>query len=847
MNIYQKDVRYEIVSDRGTVQVETVAGKPSPTDAHLMDNVKIYIRPVSADGLSQTTIYLEDLIYDSERSEYTTDGPIKIISENGRLEGTGMVLIYNNTLGRVEYLRIKDLDYLHLKDISTMSSSPDSAKGPQPASAQKVAKASPVSPPQKPPPVSVPAVKSETATVAASENAEDPEDDYYECRFERDVVITYGKQIVIEGAQDVTINNILLANEPADEASSDKNEVLTTSVPPKPSPKVVDGAASEPEEPVADSAPTETGAESTDEESEDILITCKGPMTVKPMTSIFGTNDETSSMDRTRTIELRGKSVHIRERAAPRDGDLVTIARCGRIKYDIDRDVMDMFTNDAQNIFLNMAGSESQLQTTGSVRWKRKADKATITGPGKLLMHPRKEQLSTHAAPSEMNFNNVMQVFFAQDRQADSPQALTLKSVNIAGGMAATMRQGDESHMSSESAAFFFDEAGDITLADLTGAVSFSSAEGRMDSSRAKILFAKDTTGGPHPVTMQSTGKATLIPAPAAPDERPARFKAKKIDYDMTTGNAFATGPVTFIFYVHDADETNPDAESEPVVITADDNAEFFKGENRVVFNGNVVGTRQTQKAAYSQKSTFHGDKLIVDLAETQTGSTDIRHVSVLGRQVMMESVRSTNDIVISHIRLSCKHIDYDAIEEVVTATGPGNIQINNENAPIPPQKEKADKTISLQKPCYALIEGFDKLRWFTRANRITADGKTRSVNISYLPITDGKRGSIVRAATTHITANFIETASGQNELATLLTTGGVTYREVGGHEFIGDTLFYETATSLMTVDGTDQVPCLLNGALVEKIKYDLATGDVKAELASKPGIFRSPPKRKKR
>ncbi len=835
MNIYQKDVHYEIVSDRGTVQVETVAGKPSPTDAHLMDNVKIHIRSVSADGPSQTTIYLDDLIYDSERSEFSTDGPIKIIFENGRLKGTGMVLIYNDTLGRVEYLRIKDLDYLRLNDVSAMSSSPARAKSPQPASVQKVAGHDPVSSPQKPSPVSAPAAKSEAAPVAASENAEDTEGDYYECRFERDVVITYGKRIVIEGARDVTISNILLANEPADE------------VPTAPAKPVADSVANEPDESVADSAPTKTLAESTDEESEDILVTCKGPMTIKPMTSILSTTDETSSVDRTRTIELRGKSVHIMEKVALQAPDFVTIARCGRIKYDIDRDVMDMFTNDAQNIFLNMAGSESQLQTTGSVRWERKADKATITGPGKLLMHPRNEQLSQNAAPSEMNFNNVMQVFFAQDRPADSPQALTLKSVNIVGGMAATMRQGDESHMSAESATFFFDEAGDITRADLTGAVSFSSAKGRLDSVRAKILFAKDTTGGPHPVTMQSTGKATLMPAPATPDERPARFKAKKIDYDMTTGNAFATGPVTFTFYVRDANDTDPGAESVPVVITADDNAEFFKDENRVVFNGNVVGTRLTQKAAYSQKSTFHGDKLIVDLAETKTGSTDIRHVAVLGRQVMMESVRSANDIIISHIRLSCKHIDYDAIEEVVTATGPGDIQINNENAPVPSQKEETDKNISLQKPCYALIEGFDKLRWFTRANRITANGKTRSVNISYLPITDGKRGRIVRAATTHITANFIETASGQNELATLQTTGGVTYREVGGHEFIGDTLFYDTAASLMTVAGTDQVPCLLNGALVEEIEYDLATGDIKAELASKPGMLRSPPKRKKR
>jgi lipopolysaccharide export system protein LptA len=694
MNIYQKDVRYEIVSDRGTVQVETVAGKPSPTDAHLMDNVKIYIRPVSADGPSQTTIYLDDLIYDSERSEFTTDGPIKIISENGRLEGTGMVLIYNDTLGRVEYLRIKDLDYLHLKDISAMSSSPDSARSSQSSSAQKVAGPGPVSPPQKPSPVSAPSAKSEAAPVAASENAEDPEGDYYECRFERDVVITYGKRIVIEGTQDVTISNILLASQPADE---------TPTAPAKP---VVDSVASESAEPLTDSAPTETVTQSTDDQPEDVFVTCKGPMTIQPMTSILRKTDATSSVD---------------------------------------------------------------------------------------------------SAPSEMNFNNVMQVFFAQARPADSPQALTLKSVNIAGGMAATMRQSDESHMSVELA------------------------------------------GGPHPVTIQSTGKATLTPASTAPDERPARFNAKKIDYDMTTGNAFATGPVTFIFYVRNPNDTDPGAESVPVVITAENNAEFFKDKNRVVFNGNVVGTRRTQKPAYSQKSTFNGDKLIVDLAETRTGSTDVRHVTVVGGKVRLKSKRSVDEVTINQVLLLCRRIDYEASDEIVTATGPGKIEINNENAPEPPQKEDTDKKISLQRPCYGLIEGFDKLRWFTRANRITADGRTRSVNLNYLPIVDGRWGRIVRAATTHITANFIETASGRNELATLQTTGGVTYREVGGHEFIGDTLFYDAAASLMTVAGTEQVPCLLNGALVEEIKYDLVTGDVKADLASKPGMLRSSPKRKRK
>jgi hypothetical protein len=146
MEIYEQAVRYEIVSDRGTCRVETVAGNPSPANAHLIDNVKINIIPTSADGPPESTIHLDDLFYDSERSEFKTDGPIKIISQEGQMEGEGMLLIYNNALGRVEYLKIKDLGYLHLKDISLVSSKV-SAKSSRTSSVPAVAKVGPVASP----------------------------------------------------------------------------------------------------------------------------------------------------------------------------------------------------------------------------------------------------------------------------------------------------------------------------------------------------------------------------------------------------------------------------------------------------------------------------------------------------------------------------------------------------------------------------------------------------------------------------------------------------------------------------------------------------------------------------
>jgi lipopolysaccharide export system protein LptA len=663
MNVYQQDVRYEIVSDRGTVQVETVAGNPSPTDAHLIDNVRIHIRPVDADGPVESTIYLDDLIYNSERSEFRTDGPITIISEDGKMEGKGMLLIYNNTLNRVEYLRIIDLDYLHLKDISTLSSSKPSPGSPQSPSASTVANAGRTSRPVEQSLDTTATSRSQEtqkghvddAPIATTGSSGSEESDHYRCQFNNDVVITYGQKIIATGADEVAIKNILLSRRSAKKdavtgQSTDAKEFATESSPAKTEAKAAISAADDSGREPARSVPEVVGTEVVDDDAVDVFVRCKGGILIRPASSIVSTD----------------------------------------------------------------------------------------------------------------------------------------------------------------------------------------------------VLPAKDTTGKTYPDTVENTSGSTPTTISDESGEPPTRFSAKKIDYDMTTRDALADGPVEFTFYVKDANDTDPHVEPVPIVITATENAEFFSDQNRVVFNGNVVGTRQSQTAAYLQKSTFQGQKLIVDLAPAEQQSTDIRHVTVIGGKVRLESIRSVDDIAVNWVRLTCQHIDYAGDDEVVIATGPGDIQINNENAPVP-DKEEGDKKISLQRPCYALVEGFDKLRWFTSANRISADGKTESVNINYLPIVEGEWGQVVHVATTHMEAQFMDTPSGRSELATLKTTGGVTYREVGENDFIGDSLFYDTSKSLMTITSSQQVPCYLNGAPFDSIDYNLKTGKAKGRLASRPGALRTPAGRKRK
>jgi hypothetical protein len=836
MNIYEQDAVYEIESDRGTVEVETIGGKPSPTDAHLIDNVKIHIRPTSNEGPTEATIRLEELVYNSERSEYTTDGPLKIVSEDGQMEGEGMVLIYNERLSRVEYLKIIDLDYLHLKNVSALSGPQAPPKRSVDSSSVEVANADR---PEASGPADMEKVSVDDTAVGTAGRSESEEDDYYECRFYDNVVIKYGRQIVVEGADEVTISNIFLSRRSGQKdvgrgASADSEEVAAEAV--------VSGGDNL-ESDSAGSVAAGSGRGASDEEAVEVFVTCKGGIVIRPTISVL-TSEVASRSARRRMIELSGKPVCIKETGGDGDEGAATMVQCGMLKYDLDSDVMNMFTNEEEYISVNMADSEMRLQTTGSVKWERKKSSAVVTGPGKLLMLSNKDSSSSNDEGTEMRFEGVMELFFAEHRPDDSLGGLTLKSANLAGGMAATTQQRNGSQVSADSVAFLFDEAGDIRRMDLAGNVDFSSVNGRLTSQRAKILFAKDTSGGAYAKTVENTGEPALIPANTRGGMPPARFEATKIDYDVTTGNALATGPVKFTFYAKDANDTDAEAEPVPIMITAEENAEFFAAENRVVFNRNVVGMQLKQTGEYIHEDTLSGGKLIVDLESGQAGGADIRHVTVAGGTVRLESKRFMDERIVNHVRLSCRQIDHDAGDEVVIATGPGEIQINNENVP-PPEKKDEDKRIALERPCFALIKDFDELRWFTKTNRITAEGKTKSVTIGYLPIIDGQWGRVVRAVATHIEADFTETGQGRSELAGLKATGGVFYEEVGENEFAGDSLLYDAGKSLMTVSGSAEVPCLLNGSLVDGVEYDLETGKVKARLASRPGTLRAPGKRK--
>jgi hypothetical protein len=118
MNIYRQSFRCEITGERANVAVELAGGKVTPKQGMLMGNVTIRIWPQRKEGPGETTIYLDDVAFSADKSMFSTPGPIELVSDNIRMTGTGLNIVYNGDDERLERLQITNLQSLRIKQWS---------------------------------------------------------------------------------------------------------------------------------------------------------------------------------------------------------------------------------------------------------------------------------------------------------------------------------------------------------------------------------------------------------------------------------------------------------------------------------------------------------------------------------------------------------------------------------------------------------------------------------------------------------------------------------------------------------------------------------------------------------
>lgn len=831
MKILDDNYTCEIRSDRGKIRVETVLKMrdASPSMAELNGNVEIVIHTKKDDR--EIIVSLNDLVYDSERCEFSSEGPVKVVSDDGVMEGTGLIMIYDGQIGKLAYLEIMKLDYLTIKNVVQSDKEPtkSSVKSDQESVADSGQAGKAVKGQQ--------AAKTNNSTVEKPEAVEDEKYKYYEARLLDNVNIEYGKRFVIVGADEVVISNILFSGEESDKQDSDKNVDTSNAV-------VSSVPADKVSEPVKQVSPAsqvskvETNDTEADSDDRDVYVTCKGSLIIRPM-ELAGVKPDYLNRGVGRRMEFTGRPVRIGQLIDKNRNDIEPIASCGAMTYDLDQEVLDLVTNGTERyVELNMSENEANIYTEGTVKWNRRDNNAVITGPGVLLV----DETAKGGESSDLKFDGSMNIFFADKGAEDFSHQLSLSSVNIIGGMTAKISREGNTAVKSDRANFQFSNGKDISQVDLNGNVDLSSDRGGLKSDNARIFFAKNEAGDNVPVRMSGSGNAVLQPKQIS-STRPARFHSRKIDYDMITGSAVASGPVKFIFYAPDKKGEKPtEKEKVPVIITAEDNAKYYPDENQFVFNGKVVGTKLVKHPGFVQRDTFYGEQLIVDIAPLKDDESedDIKHVRVVGGLVEFRSKRMAGEVVVGHVGLSCMQIDWDAEMQIILAKGPGDIQINNKNAPEPDQNEKKDSDFDLSGPCVARITDFQTLSWNTLNHTIITDGGRGAVTMGYLPFKDGMRGRPVRAASRHITSHYVETDEGKFDLVSLDAKDGIIYEEVGVLKMIGDSMHYDASDGIMVIRGTDTEDCIVGNLRMPQVEYNMKTRRIISKLSSRPGTIKS-------
>ncbi len=119
LNLYQQDFDCRITAESGVVLAEDLAGTADIKEATLRGNVIAHITPKGQTGPGQIDIYLDDIVFISDRSLFLTAGPVKVLAKDMQLLGRGLEVVYNYAEDRLELFRIIDLESLCLNRVGS--------------------------------------------------------------------------------------------------------------------------------------------------------------------------------------------------------------------------------------------------------------------------------------------------------------------------------------------------------------------------------------------------------------------------------------------------------------------------------------------------------------------------------------------------------------------------------------------------------------------------------------------------------------------------------------------------------------------------------------------------------
>ena len=798
MKVYQQDFQLDITADLGTTEIETVVGSSTPKDAIFQGNVTIRILPLEQTKYRETTILLDNLIFLSDKSQFSTPGPAKLISEDMNLDGTGLEFVYNDQTEQLDYLRLQRLDSMRIKStaaaaVSKLDSKP-SEQIPQSDSAGSAPQTALDDSAKKPP-------AGTTTTPAETALAGQPK--YYKCILSENVVVDTPDEVIFARGE-VCINDIMLSTAPIIE---DANSLVDTNSP-NVERKPVAAIEADGPKPNPPTAPAEQMIE--------IVVTCDNGILIVPMNS----KKTLADFPRAQADNLRGSGYRPEAFDDPN----------GRSTFLTERLDYNSVSGDA----IAAGPAELVFYTGGMMTLEPNETSVPVTVTATEAVHLVKQS-------NQAIFNGDCLLKMPQQgllQQRDVTLTASQFTVNLpADTSAGTRTAGDVVADGPVELVFYVEDSNAAAANEPPAPVSITAQRQAVfipDSNQ--VIFDVNCVCTMHPTALPSKRDFTLTsPRFIANLPKQTDKKARGVP------DVIALGPVQLISFVDAFDSNEPNAAPLPATVTAAKQARFLPAANQVLFEGDSKAVVLREDPNFIEHYILSSQKITVDLPadgneRPSKSNVGIEHLTASGGVVTLATKKMAGDKQLSGIELISRRFDYDPNEELFTAAGPAEIWLDNSHLVEGPND--ANGAFSLKRPCWARIQNFDSLKYFKSRNLIIADAASDGpIVVRYIPIKNGKLGDVRIVTANHVEAHLIETAAGDTELATLIASGGITY-QAEGREFIGGKLLYDHAKQWMKVTGSESFPCMANGMLADEIEYDLKTDTIKAEVVG-PGELR--------
>ncbi len=190
IRIFQSNMTIEVTARYGKMQTDTVAGEMQLEDASFSGEVCIHVSPTEESKVEECWIHMEEMVFISDRSEFSSEGEISFRSLSLDMEGHDLHFVYNNFERKVQFFRLDDLDHMVVRVPDSGLFFRDQVPVPTPGSSAVV--------------IRDPNEKEDLPQALAAALA----GQLYHCRLHRNVMLQTPKQAIYSG-EGVVLTHIL--------------------------------------------------------------------------------------------------------------------------------------------------------------------------------------------------------------------------------------------------------------------------------------------------------------------------------------------------------------------------------------------------------------------------------------------------------------------------------------------------------------------------------------------------------------------------------------------------------------------------------------------------------------